>query len=860
MDVTTTARLGQLIVDGEPDPILLVGAGASLKSGVPLASTVAEMAIRHAYCREHARSEDDQSVRRSDWLPWVSSKPWFENSSGVVDQYAAVIERLLQPQTDRREFFLKLISPDVPRSGGYDALAALAGRRLVQTILTPNFDHLIYEACRSEPKPRRVEWVKTPADVELISTSPTVPQVIHLHGSVEHYNDQNIEKETQTLDVRLKERLVPLVRDHALIVIGYRGAEPSIMCDLLMGAASAGQGFRHGVFWCSLGKPSELHPLVVQLAEKIGSNFQFVCIDGFDQVMVEWAQTAEKLEAARPSPHLPGTTLSAPDLRPSASRLDDLDWSLVGRTLRSYAEKLVLDFPPSSSRDDLTSQLVSLELAVEENGGLVPTRGGELLFSRSAVCRVEVRVEDDSVGQVIEGNALSVIDRTLDLLEDVNEPFTLKGAESKEVRPYPPLALKEFVVNALVHRDYSVADPVQIAVREGEIEIRNPGGLYELERSQLGKAGQKAYRNPVIADFCYGTGLMDKRGSGLFDVLRWSEENGGNASFAPDEDNGVFTALLVARPERPDPDTRAATPEQNLESFTSNVVPLRFLGEHVHVAPTSFVWRKEVFKKFPTDSFPPFAITEGAVVTFSDLRSPGNPLRGVIDAEPEEHAIEDFFDGEDRQRILVQLLNGSLIAHARGRGLRSGSRQRFFFAGSETGARVIDYRARLRRASRTVTRPIIRKGTNEVRFWEHECVHYQFKRFGNEWALTIVPGWLFTKDGRELLGGSGVVRLATRRSARDFNSEVGNDLVFWVRTLIGDADELLLDDSTGRIAISGRSMSLDLIPAPPAPGLNEQGDERDTVDVVLEDVGDELDAAEAPVDEEEFDETTGEAA
>jgi hypothetical protein len=280
----------------------------------------------------------------------------------------------------------------------------------------------------------------------------------------------------------------------------------------------------------------------------------------------------------------------------------------------------------------------------------------------------------------------------------------------------------------------------------------------------------------------------------------------------------------------------------------------------VHIAPTPFTWRKEVFRKFPTVSFPPFAITEEALVTFSDLRDPTNPLRKAIDGEPEEHGIEEFFEGRDRQRILVQLLNGSLIAHARAQGLRSGSRQRFFFPGSETGARVIDYRARLRKASRTVTRPIVRKGTNDVRFWEHECVHYQFKRFGDEWALTIVPSWLFTKDGVELLTGSGVARLATRRSARDFNSAVGNDLVFWVRTLIGDADEVLLKDSTNRIAISGRPLSLDLIPAPPAPGLEEQGDERDTVDAVLDEVVDELDAADVPVEEEELGDATDEAA
>lgn len=855
VDVTTTARLGQLIADGKPDPILLLGAGASLKSGVPLAGTLAELAIRHAYCREHALNEDDQSIRRSDWHDWVGKKSWFEASVSMADQYPTVVQRLLLPRADRREFFLRIISPDVQRSSGYDALASLAGRGLLRTILTPNFDHLIHDACRSQPKPRRVEWIQTPNDAELISTSPIEPQVIHLHGSVEHYNDQNLEEETQTLHGELKERLVPIIRDHPLLVLGYRGAEPSIMCDLLKTAATVGR-FRHGVYWCSLGEPSDLHRLVVELAEEIGSNFQFVKIDGFDQAMVEWDRMAQDFETAPVS--LPSAARTAPDLQPSSGRLDELDWTLVARTLRDYSDRLSLDLPPSPSRDVLTRRLVALELAVEKEGEILLTRGGELLFARSPGCRVEIRADDDPAGQVIEGNVLSVIERTLDILGEVNEPFTLKGGDSQHVRLYPPLALKEFVVNALVHRDYSTTpEAVQIDVRDGEIEIRSPGGLYQIDPSQLGKPGQKAYRNPVIADLCYGTGLMDKRGSGLFDVLRWSKENGGDASFAPGEANESFIARLGARPERPDPETGAATPEQNLESFSSNILPVRLIGDEVHIAPTRFAWRGAVFDEFPEISFPPFAITEDAIVTFSDLRDPSNPLRQAIDAEPEPHAIDDFFEGEDRRRILVQLLNRSLITHARRKGLFSASRQRFFFPDSKTGARVIHYRARLRKASRTVTRPIVKKGTNEVRFWEHECVRYQFKRFGDEWALTLIPSWLFTKDGKELLGGPRVAGLANRRSARDFNAEVGNDLVFWVRTLVGDADEILLDDGTNRVAIAGRALALDLIPAPAAPGLDDQGDQRDSVDAVLDEVAEALDADEAePEDEAETDQTT----
>lgn len=860
MELTTSARLGQLILECRPDPTLLLGAGASLKSGVPLAGDIAELAARHAYCRELGFDENDQSMRRSDWHAWLTGQRWFDASVAITDQYARVVERLLRPRAERREFFLRIISPTVPRSPGYDALAELAGLGLLQSILTPNFDRLIHDACRSKTRPRRVEWIQSPDQADLISTSPPEPQVIHLHGSVEHYNDQNLEEETQSLDPRLKDRLLPLLRDHSLIVIGYRGAEPSIMHDLLMPTAASSGNFRHGIYWCTLdARPTTLHPLVRELAEEIRSNFALVEIEGFDQVLLEWREMAA---AARvlPPPVIARHEAAAPDLEKGKATLDDFDWPLVSRTLEEYAQKLGLEWVPASGRPALEARLVALELAVDTDDGLVPTRGGELLFSRSARCRLEIKIANDPLPHTIEGNVLSVLERALDALADFNEPFTLKGQDSQVVRPYPPLALKELMVNALVHRDHANALPVEVEVRADEITITNPGGLFGLEPSQLGQPGQKAYRNPLLADICYGTGLMDKRGSGLVDVLRWSRENGGAATFAAGDEDEIFTATLTSRPERPDPATGTATPEQNLESFTSNILPLRIIGEDVHLAPTRFARREDVFAAFPGTSFPPFAI-EGALVTLSDLADRSNPLRDAVEAEPEPHRLEEFFADEDRRRILVQLLNRSLNTHARSRGLRAAPRQRFYFPGSELGARVVNYRARLRKASRTVARPVLRKGSADVRFWEHECVHYQFKQFEDEWALTLVPSWLFTKDGRgELLGGPGVARLANRRSARDFNTHVTNDLVFWTRALIGDADDVLLDDHTNRIAIAGRPLSLDLIPAPPAPGLDEQGDERETIETVLEEVAAALDASEESDAEHPADGERGEAA
>ena len=841
---TSIARVGGLIFDpAQPRPVLLLGAGASVRSGVPLAADLAALAARHSFCREHGLSDDDPSVKRSDWFPWLTKTcSWFEPETSLAEQYPRIVERLLQPREEHRQFFLSKIAPHVPRSPGYAALAKLVAAGWLRTLLTVNFDHLIHDACRAEPRPRRIDWIQTPTEAHLISSASPYPQIVHLHGSVAHYTDQNLEQETQRLDSDLKQRLRPLLRDRPLIVVGYRGSEPSITRDLLIDGAAESGNYPNGIFWCARSSSiDDLHPLVQDLSERIGGNLQLVPILGFDECMGEWLlqSNAEAHPETRTSEAVP---VDVPDLRPEADlTFEDLDLELAGRTLVAYANRLGQQAPKNPREAWINARLrdPELDLAAEIDGRVVPTRAARLLFGNSAEVEVELQVFGELEAQSIAGNLFSVLDRTLDAIAEFNQPFTLKGYASETVRPYPALAFKELVVNALVHRDYSQRGPVRIEVEPGSMRFTNAGGLVGgLDPSRLGEPSEKAYRNPVMADLLYGTGTMDKEGSGLADVRRWARENGGGASFGPGEDNLSFVAVLESRPEQPDLATETAAPTENLESFLANVLKVRLIRDHVHLARAKpgISSRHDVWTLEPGKSFPPFALHEGLLITLSDLRDDTNPLRRAIDGDPEEHSVAEFFEGHDRERILVQILNSSLIKHARGHGIHLSHKDSFYYPRTAEGAREITYRARARRATRTVTKPIVSQAdADRIRYWEHEALAFRFRRFGDEWALLLVPGWLFTKDGEHnFLRGPGVSKLATRRSARNFNPHVTNDVVFWLRTLIGDADEVLLDDDSRAIAISGRLLSADLLAAPPAPGMNEQGDEHDTIESLRE--------------------------
>lgn len=119
-------------------PIFLLGAGASKQSGIKLVAEIVEEVAKWAYCRDNGISPDDPRLTMSDWKKWLTKFPWYTEDYGVL--YPIIIEELLIPRQARKDFFLKIINPDVPASIGYEKLAELMAMNLIDTVLTTNFD------------------------------------------------------------------------------------------------------------------------------------------------------------------------------------------------------------------------------------------------------------------------------------------------------------------------------------------------------------------------------------------------------------------------------------------------------------------------------------------------------------------------------------------------------------------------------------------------------------------------------------------------------------------------------------------------------------------------------------------------
>ena len=94
---------------------------------------------------------------------------------------------------------------------------------------------------------------------------------------------------------------------------------------------------------------------------------------------------------------------------------------------------------------------------------------------------------------------------------------------------YPVTAVREAVLNALVHRDYSMHTegmPIQIRMYEDRLEIHSPGGIYgRLRGDQLGKL-QPDMRNSVLAAALEMLGVTENRYSGIPTMRRELREYG----------------------------------------------------------------------------------------------------------------------------------------------------------------------------------------------------------------------------------------------------------------------------------------------------------------------------------------------
>jgi len=179
-----------------------------------------------------------------------------------------------------RQRFIEAIVDNKNPGGAYIILALLIEMGYFSNILTTNFDDLINDALLyyTSTRPRFY------ADDELsqyISVYSGKPNIIKLHGDYRYANIRNTADETLRLSNKMEEKLKELLQNFDLIVIGYNGADYSIM-NVLQQAKSP----NCELLWCDMNE-NNVHWRVANLINST-ENSWFVKIESFDDLIKDF--------------------------------------------------------------------------------------------------------------------------------------------------------------------------------------------------------------------------------------------------------------------------------------------------------------------------------------------------------------------------------------------------------------------------------------------------------------------------------------------------------------------------------------------------------------------------------------------
>lgn len=240
-------------------------------------------------------------------------------------------------------------------------------------------------------------------------------------------------------------------------------------------------------------------------------------------------------------------------VKATAQMLQELDWQSLGNypdELPVYSAHLddidQIEFKAFlSSRKvkeidpNIEELLFHYNIVRKEHNRVYASRGGLLLFGKEPQKQLS---EAFIICTHFLGNAGREVVATRDcmgslfqqykecmsfLLTQLNRRFTIEGANRREeTLEVPEEALREVVINALVHRSYSIPGPTKIAIYGDRIEVFSPGNFPGPIQIQQLTMGITYIRNIIISRTFREIGLMEKLGSGFQTLFRCYEEAG----------------------------------------------------------------------------------------------------------------------------------------------------------------------------------------------------------------------------------------------------------------------------------------------------------------------------------------------
>ena len=231
---------------------------------------------------------------------------------------------------------------------------------------------------------------------------------------------------------------------------------------------------------------------------------------------------------------LKANNLSWDEIGVDNATFDDIDNETVERFVIRATEYNRL--PLGINSKNLKQLFQNLKLLTKEGEltraaillfGIDPTR-----FFSSATFKIGRFKGTDPTDLIIqdkvEGNLFTMFEQVIDFLKSkyLLSPISYQGMQRVETLEIPDIAIREAILNTLIHKDYTSSSAISLRVYDPTVSIWNDGELEKLSIEDLSKEHDSYQRNPLIADIFYRAGYIEAWGRGTLMILEETVKSG----------------------------------------------------------------------------------------------------------------------------------------------------------------------------------------------------------------------------------------------------------------------------------------------------------------------------------------------
>jgi ATP-dependent DNA helicase RecG len=232
-------------------------------------------------------------------------------------------------------------------------------------------------------------------------------------------------------------------------------------------------------------------------------------------------------------------------VRATPEMIEELRWQATGlnfETLPNYRAtradlnedsiQIFLDHRKNHGRATATDAvLMAYHLLVLEHSKFYPTQAALLLFGkRPQHFLSEARIICSQFQGISGRKTVATVDCEGTLLDQFQQAysfilsrlpkaFEIRGPKRQEQLEIPEIAIREALLNAIIHRNYHIQAPTRVAIYDDRLEILSPGSFPSPLDPQNLRAGITYLRNPAICKVFRETGYVEKLGSGLIAIF-----------------------------------------------------------------------------------------------------------------------------------------------------------------------------------------------------------------------------------------------------------------------------------------------------------------------------------------------------